>query len=157
MWFLFTFAVVALLFMFPRQMVRILAASAVVGLAIGGYFYWEKHQMDGQRGAVSVTVNYDGESCSEAEPLLVTIVNGSSYPIARVDWVFSARRPGTRAELTGGWLQRYSSEQKISPGQQFTGCYPAPRPGKHATRNLGNDPSQLELGIRSRTIVFARD
>ncbi len=157
MWFLFTFAVVALLFMFPRQMVRILAGSAAVAAAIGGYFYWEKRQVEAQRAAVSVAVSYASERCGEAEPLLVTIVNDSSYTVSRVEWVFSARRPGTRAELTGGWLQRHSSDQAIAPGQQYTGCYPAPSPGKHSTRNPGTEPSQLELGIRSRKIVFAED
>jgi hypothetical protein len=157
MWFLFTFAVVALLFMFPRQMVRILAGSLAVAAAIGGYFYWEKRQVDEQRSAVSVDVHYDSERCGKAEPLLVTIVNSSSYAVTRVEWVFSARRPGTRAELTGGWLQRHSSDQMIAPGQQYTACYPAPRPGTHATRNFGDDPSQLELGIRSQTITFADD
>lgn len=155
MWFLFTFAVVALLFMFPRQMGRILAGSAAVGVSIGGFFYWEKRQLEEQRAAVSIDVKYDSEHCGETDPLLVTIVNDSSHAVTGVTWVFSARRPGTRAELTGGWLQRHSSDQTISPGQQLTACYPAPSPGKHATRNSGNDPSQLELGIRSRTITFA--
>ena len=157
MWFLFVFAVVALLFMFPLQMTRILAGSAIVGAAIGGFFYWEKGQSEGQKAAVEVSVKYDIDGCSLSEPLLMTIVNGSSYPVARVEWVFSARRPGNRAELTGEWLQPNAIDQLISPGEQYTSCYAAPRPGEHASRNSGADPSELELGIRSRKIEFVED
>ncbi len=157
MWFLFVFAVVALLFMFPLQMTRILAGSAIVGAAIGGYFFWEKSQSEREKAAVEVNVTYDIDGCSPSQPLLITIVNGARYPVASVEWVFSARRPGNRAELTGEWLQPNVIEQLISPGEQFTSCLAAPRPGKHASRNPGADPSELELGIRSRKIKFVED
>jgi hypothetical protein len=157
MWFLFVFAVIALLFMFPLQMTRILAGSAIAGVAIGGYFYWEKTQSEGQKAAVEVSVKYDTETCNPSQPLLITIVNGASYPVAKVEWVFSARRPGNRSEMTGEWLQPNAIVQLISPGEQYTSCYAAPRPGKHASRNSGADPSELELGVRSRKIEFVKD
>jgi hypothetical protein len=154
MWFLFTLAVVLLLFAFPRQMSVVLAVGALIGAVLGGYYLWEKRKFTAEESAVEMTVVYDAQQCDEAEPLLVTISNRSSTAVARVEWVFSARRPGYRGELTGGWLKAYASDKLIAPGQQRKICYPAPKPGQHAVQRKTDDPAMLELGIRSRQISF---
>ncbi len=155
MWFLFTLAVVLLLFAFPRKMSVILAAGALVAGIVGGYVLWQKRQLAIQENAVAITVVYSLEACNVSEPLLFTIINNSSMTVARLEWVFSARRPGNRSELTGDWLKVYTRELAIEPGQQQSTCYPAPRPGQHAVKRATDDPANLELGIRSRQISFA--
>ena len=155
MWFLFTLAVVLLLFAFPRQMSVILAVGALIGSVAGGFYLWEKRKLTAQESAVEITVVYDAQQCDPAEPLLVTISNRSATAVVRTEWVFSARRPGYRGELTGGWLKAYASDKVIAPGQQQKACYPAPKPGQHAVQRTSDDPAMLELGIRSRQISFA--
>jgi hypothetical protein len=155
MWFLFTLAVVLLLFAFPRQMSVILAIGALIGTVAGGFYLWEKRKLTAQESAVEITVVYDPEQCGPAAPLLVTIDNRSGTAVARAEWVFSARRPGYRGELTGGWLKAYASDNEIAPGQQQTVCCPAPKPGQHAVQRTSDDPAMLDLGIRSRQISFA--
>jgi hypothetical protein len=155
MWFLFTLAVVLLLFAFPRQMSIVLALSALVGGVIGGYFLWQQQQLAAEEDAVEISVGYDLDQCDRAKPLRVTIVNGSKRLVERVEWVFSARRPGYRSELTGDWLAVYSTDEAIAAGQQLVICHAAPQLGQHAVQRETDDPSRLELGIRSRKIQFA--
>lgn len=155
MWFLFTLAVVLLLFAFPRKMSVILTAGALVAGVVGGYFLWQKRQLALQENAVAITVAYSLEECNESEPLLLTITNNSSMTVARLEWVFSARRPGNRSELTGNWLKVHIWDVAIPAGQQQSVCYPAPRPGQHAVKRATDDPANLELDIRSRQISFA--
>jgi hypothetical protein len=155
MWVLFVLAVVGLLFIFPRQMVRILGASAVVAAAVGGFFFWEKYQREQQVEAVQMSVSYDPVACSADKPLRVSVDNGAKYAVAQLKWVFSARRPGYRASLTGDWLNEHTAGEVIAAGEQWVGCYPAPQPRKHAAQRDTDDPAKLELGIRSRQVVFA--
>lgn len=155
MWFLFTLAVVLLLFAFPRKMSVILTCGAALGAIVGGYVLWQKQQLVGQENAVEMTVVYSLEACSESAPLLVTIANNSSMAVTGIQWVFSARRPGNRSELTGDWLKTYRLDLTIEPGRQHTVCYPAPQPAQHAVKRATDDPANLELGIRSRQLSFA--
>ena len=155
MWFLFTLLVVILLFLFPRPMAIVLGVGAVVGAVAGGFYYFQTRDMAAQLKAVDVAVAYDPAQCTETEPLLITVSNGSDYTVSRVDWVFSARRPGYRSEMTGAWLKPQMMEESVAPGSQWVGCYRAPTPPAHAVQRQADHPSNLLIGIRERQVSFA--
>lgn len=155
MWFLFVLAVVVLLFLFPRQMSVVLGAAAVIGVVIGIWYYLKHKQYAQEEAAVQISVLYDPRQCSPEQPLLVTIRNQASLPVVGVEWVFSARRPGYRSELTGDWLRVFSIEEVIAPGQARESCHPVPQKSVHVVQRSADDPANLQIGIRSRQVRFA--
>ena len=154
MWILFVLSVVILLFAFPRQMSVVLAVAAVVGAVAGAYYYFQQREAVRIESAVAITARHDLQQCPEESPLRVVIDNQSPETVERVDWVFSARRPGYRSELTGGWLKPFRSDESIEPGAEWSGCFPAPTPPEHVVKRKADDPANLEIGIRSHEIHF---
>lgn len=155
MWFLFTLLVVILLFLFPKPMSVVLGVAAVVGAVVGLVYHFQSRDMAAQREAVELSVRYDPAQCPEHKPLLVSVSNQSDFVVQRLDWVFSARRPGYRSELTGDWLRPQSMAEEIPAGSVWTGCFAAPDPSEHTFQRQTDHPSKLEIGIRNSEITFA--
>lgn len=154
MWFLFTLLIIVLLFLFPKPMSIVLCVAAIVG-AIGGLFYYFQHKsMKDELAAVELTVRYAPLECPEERPLLVEVNNRSSLEVIQVDWVYSARRPGYRSEMTGEWLLPRTLRESVQPGSSFASCFTAPQPPAHASGRQADHPSHLDIGIRESTVLF---
>lgn len=155
MWVLLAVLLVLLLFAFPRKMSVVLAVTLGVGVISGVFYNVQQRELVAHRKAVKLEVRYDIVACTASRPLLVSIHNLSPLTVSRIEWVFSARRPGYRGELTGPWLNTYSLDGPFAAGAQQSHCYAAPQPGEHALKRESDDPKNLEIGIRSRQISFA--
>ena len=155
MWFLFVILVIVLLLVFPRQVLPILVATAILLGAGGGWYWWQHRQLQAELDAVEVAVVYDPAECPAETPLLVTIVNGSTRNASNIQWQFSARRSGYRGELTGGWTVIHVLDQVLPAGQQYRQCYVAPRPNEHVVRRDADELANLTLSIRNKRVTFA--
>lgn len=156
MWIILALIVIVLLFVFPRVTLPLLAVAIVIGAFIGAGHYRERQRQLDDEAAVVMAVRYDPVACSAGQPLRVDISNGSGRSIARIEWVFSARRPGYRGELTGSWLEEYGYDGPVGAGAALQLCFPAPAIDEYAVNRDADRPENLELGIRSRRIVFGQ-
>jgi len=83
-----------LLFVFPRQMLRV---TALCGAVVAGFFLWfyvSDFLETRKRESVSVYVSHDATKCGQASPLFIQIVNESSSTLKKVYFGISAHRAG---------------------------------------------------------------
>jgi hypothetical protein len=155
MWILFVVVTLILLLIFPRRILPIVVAAVLFAGGLGGYIYWSELALRKRQDLVVVSVQYAPSACSNEQPLQVQVQNNSELTVVRVQWVFSARRPGYRGELTGAWQKVYATDEALAPGDAYIGCFAAPLKGVHSVQRQSDSIENLELGIRSKELEFA--
>ncbi len=138
LWLILAAILIVTVRLWPRAIVFILIAVAVVGT---GIFAWTRH-IDSERAQIAISVTYDPSGCPAARPMSVTIRNTSPLPLERVTFSIHARKPGYSSVVTPYTYKQYESDKIIAPGESFSTCYPKPLMDRDA--KAGTDEASLE-------------
>lgn len=147
---------IILVFVFPKQM-GILVAVVVIAIgAIYLYLYVDENNRKKQIEAVSISVAFNAEACSEEYPIAVNFKNGSKKTVEKIRWNIGAYRPGYSDNIvnygtySGEYSTPYETDRILSPGQTFGLCYKAP------LLKSGASQSEVTWTIVRKSINFAQ-
>ena len=147
---------IILVIIFPKQM-GILAGVVVLTIAgIYLYFESEENNKERQREAVVISVKYDTTTCTSEYPLLANVKNGSNNTVIKINWNFSAYKPGYSNNVVAyeGYTSEYStpyeSDKILAPNQSFTLCYKAPKLKEEIAATA------VTWSVVSKSVVFQR-
>jgi len=138
-----TIAIIALLFIYPKQ-TGILLFVLLIGIGIVALIdYLVSGQKEKEQELVSVAVSYDPSSCSKDSPLSFKITNDSKKIVNKVSWNIIATAKGSSSNIvdyesfpnyqgeysTGHHSESstpYSVNKSLTPGELFSECHKAP-------------------------------
>ena len=138
-----TIAIIALLFIYPKQ-TGILLFVLLIGIGIVALIdYLVSGQKEKEQELVSVAVSYNPSSCSKDSPISFKITNGSKKIVNKVSWNIIATAKGSSSNIvdyesfpnyqgeysTGHHSESstpYSTKKSIAPGELFSECYKSP-------------------------------
>lgn len=137
---------IILLFAFPKQtlvLASVLVAAIALLLLVG---HQNKEKRKRLEDAVVVSVQYDPSACGTEYPIRVKITNSSKRTVTKVEWSFSAFRPGFSTDLIG--FAPGSSDKIMASGESYTLCFKPP------AIDGGHEPSGLEWKTRWKRVEF---
>ena len=150
MWLFIGAVFLILLVMFPRgtllTLVWALGAAGVLTL----YLWMQASNEADQKRKVALTISYDIQACGKDKPIYVQIANNSRRIVDKVEWRFTAYKPGYSTNLVSYSAPDSSSDKILRPGQRTGWCFPAP------LLNGPANPSALKFGARSKWITFRK-
>ena len=138
-----TIAIIALLFIYPKQ-TGVLLFVLLIGIGIIALIdYLVLGQKEKEQELVSVAVSYDPSSCGKDSPISFKIKNGSKKIVNKVSWNIIATAKGSSSNIvdyesfpnyqgeysTGHHSESstpYSTNKSLAPGELFSECYKAP-------------------------------
>ena len=130
----------ACLFNFPKQtlvVTGVLIAIAVVGVMS---MIESERQKTAQRerdaNAINISVSYSPSTCSSAQPLLVSVGNGSARTLNAVRFYLGAYRPGRSTNLLS--YHSIDFDRILPPSQRGDLCFQLPT-------GLSYDPGSLPI------------
>ena len=138
-----TLVVIALLFIYPKQMGIVLSVLLVGIGTVALIDYMVSGHKEKEQESVSVTVSYVPDSCNKNSPLSFKITNGSKKIATKVSWNIIATENGSSSNIVdynsflsyqGEYSTRnhsenstpYSTDKILKPGEFFSACYKAP-------------------------------
>lgn len=126
-------AFVLVLVRFPKQTIG--CSVALVVLAVLSIALLLEHDKErGERArerdaAVAVSIAFARTTCGAANPLAVTVRNGTSDTLNAVEMRLEVYRPGFSTDLLQSSYDEHTLkwDKILAPGQQATLCYSLPR------------------------------
>ena len=97
---------------------------------------------------VSVSVNYDPTTCSNASPLQVTITNGAYKTLQSIEWHIAAYVPGRSSDIAKYQFSPYKSDYILEPNKMISFCFKTPELSEV------QEPSRLRWEAHSRSASF---
>jgi hypothetical protein len=143
--------VLALFIFFTKKMFVLVGVLVIVGATFGAYLYYEEHMEDLAESAVSLTVKYSVDECSEEFPLRVFIGNTSERIVHSVEWDVTAFKPGFSTNLAESSYHGYSQDKILAPTEGWSICFSTPR-----LKNSVEDVSKLNYAIKNKRVVFTK-
>lgn len=130
-----------LLIRYPSRALPVsLAALALLGLLAGGVI-WEQQQEERHLAQLDLSLRFDPASCSAAQPLAVTLHNGSPLALQQLSWKVTAYAPQVSANLAESRYAeaRYRGPDLLPAGGEWRDCLTLP---------------PLREGYRASTLAF---
>ena len=130
-----------LLIRYPSRALPVsLAALALLAL-LAGWVVWEQQREARRLAQLEIDLRYDPANCSAAQPLALTLRNGSSVALQQLSWKVTAYAPQVSANLaqSGYADSHYRGSGLLQPGAQWQDCLALP---------------PLREGYRASTLAF---
>jgi hypothetical protein len=130
-----------LLIRYPSRALPVsLAAALLLGL-LAGWVIWQQQRQDHRLAQLEIHLSYDPSSCPAAQPLAVSLRNGSRASLQRLSWKVTAYAPQVSANLVESRYAegRYAGPEMLAAGAQWRDCMALP---------------PLREGYRASTLAF---
>lgn len=140
---------VVLFIFFPRNIFIAAFITVAIGASVYGYLQYDEWRTIKDEEAVTVTIEYLPEECSESSPLKITIDNASSRTVSEVKWEISVKEPGGGSELAENSQDACSQDEILKPKESRNVCVPIP-----SLRQEIEDFSKLEYSAKNKYVSF---
>lgn len=130
-----------LLVRYPSRALPVSLAAAALLATLAGWVIWQQ-QLEARRLAqLEINLRYDPTGCPAAQPLALTLRNGSGAALQQLSWKVTAYAPQVSANLAESRYAeaRYRGPDLLAPGAEWRDCLALP---------------PLREGYRASTLAF---
>lgn len=117
-----------LLIRYPSRALPVSLAAFGLLVLLVGWVVWEEQREARHLSRLEIELRHDPAACPAAQPLAVTLRNGSSRPLQQLSWKVSAYAPQVSANLVQNRYadSHYRAAGPLQPGAQWQDCLALP-------------------------------